>query len=81
MTKTGQWQKMAAEIPDDVLDEFCVYTTYDELPAAIEARFGGVSDTVEVSVEDDTNPEVARDLLSKIQAIPSAFEAPRNHYA
>jgi len=80
MTKTGQWQKMAAEIPDEVLDEFCVYTTYDELPAAIEARFGGTSDTVELAIEEDTDVDVARELLSKIQAIPSTFEAPLNHY-
>ena len=81
MTKTGQWQKMAAEIPDEVLDELCVYTTYDELPAAIEARFGGLSDTVELAFEDDTDPERAQDLLSKVRAIPSAFEAPANRYA
>jgi len=81
MTKTGQWKKMAAEIPDDVLDEFCVYTTYDELPRAIEARFGGTSDTVELAIETDTDLDLARDLLSRVHAIPSAFEAPANHYA
>lgn len=81
MTKTGQWQKMAAEVPDEVLDEFCVYTTYDALPAAIEARFGGISDTVELMIESDTDAEVAQDLLSKVRAIPSAFEAHANHYA
>jgi probable F420-dependent oxidoreductase len=81
MTKTGQWQKMAAEVPDHVLDEFCVYTTYDQLPAAIEARFGGVSDTVELAFEDDTDPEVAREVLSRVRAIPSGFEAFVDRYA
>lgn len=81
MTKSGQWREMAAEIPDEVLDEFCVYTTYDQLPAAIEARFGGVSDTVELAFEEDTDPELANDVLSKIRAIPSAFEAPTNRFA
>ena len=32
MSKTGQWKQMAAEIPDEVLDEFGVYATYDDLP-------------------------------------------------
>lgn len=81
MTKTGQWQKMGAEIPDEVLDEFCVYATYDELPAAIEARFGGISDTVELMIENETDVEVAQDLLSRVRAIPSAFEAHADHYA
>ena len=68
---------MAAEIPDEVLDEFCVYTTYDELPAAIEKRFGGLSDTVELAVESDTDVEVAQELLSKMRAIPSALSFSR----
>lgn len=81
MSKTGQWQKMASEVPDDVLDAFCVYTTYDQLPAAIEARFGGISDTVEVAFEDDTETEIAQDVLARIRAIPSGFEAPADRYA
>jgi probable F420-dependent oxidoreductase len=81
MTKTGQWQKMGAEVPDEVLDEFCVYATYDEIPAAIEMRFGGISDTVELAVENDTELDVAEELLSRVRAIPGAFEAYADHYA
>jgi probable F420-dependent oxidoreductase len=81
MTKTGQWMKMAGEIPDEVLDEFCIYTTYDAIPSAIEARFGGISDTIELAFEDDTDPELAADVVSKIHAIDTGFEAPADHYA
>jgi probable F420-dependent oxidoreductase len=81
MTKTGQWQKMAAEIPDDVLDEFCIYTTYDRLPAAIEERFGGISDTIELAFEDDTDPALAQEVVSRVHAIQSGFEALANRYA
>lgn len=81
MTKTGQWKKMAAEIPDEVLDEFCVYTTYDELPEAIENRFGGISDTVELAIEPETDLERAKDLLRRVRAIPSAFDAYAARYA
>ncbi len=81
MTKTGQWKKMAAEVPDDVLDEFCVSTTYDAVPAAIESRFGGISDTVELGFEDDTDPGLAQEVLSRVRAIPSPFEAPKDRYA
>ena len=81
MTKTGQWKKMAAEIPDEVLDEFCVSATYDALPAAVEARFGGYSDTVEIGFEADTDPALAQEVVSKVHAIPSGFEAPIDRYA
>ena len=81
MTKTGQWKNMAAEIPDAVLDEFCVYTTYDELPKAIEERFGGISDTVELAIEADTDRDRAHDLLSRVRAIPSAFQSHEARYA
>jgi probable F420-dependent oxidoreductase len=80
MTKTGQWKNMAAQIPDEVLDEFCIYTTYDELPDAIEKRFGGISDTVELAIEPETDLERAQDLLSRVRAIPSAFEAHAARY-
>ena len=81
MTKTGQWKKMAAEVPDEVLDEFCIYTTYDQLPKAIEARFGGVSDTVEIAFEEDTGIEVAQDVVSRVHEIGGGFEAPLDRYA
>ena len=81
MTKTGQWKKMSAEVPDEVLDEFCIYTTYDKLPEAIEARFGGVSDTVEVGFEADTDLEVAEDVVSRVHAIATGFQASLDRYA
>ena len=81
MSKTGQWKQMGAEIPDEMLDEFCVYAPYDALPKAIEARFGGISDTVEFNFEDDTDPDLAEDVLTRVHAIESRFEAPADHYA
>ena len=81
MTQTGQWKKMAAEVPDEVLDEVCIYTTYDKLTEAIEARFGGVSDTVEVGFEADTDVEVAEEVVSRVHAIATGFQAPLDRYA
>ena len=81
MSKTGQWKQMAAEIPDDMLDEFCVYAPYEQLPKAIEDRFGGISDTVEFNFEDDTDVDLAQDVVKRVHRIESRFEAPANHYA
>jgi alkanesulfonate monooxygenase SsuD/methylene tetrahydromethanopterin reductase-like flavin-dependent oxidoreductase (luciferase family) len=81
MSRTGQWKQMAAEIPDDMLDEFCIYAPYDELPRVIEQRFGGISDTVEFGFEDGTDPDLAQDIVDRVHRIASPFEAPANHYA
>ncbi len=80
MSKTGQWKQMAAEIPDEVLDEFGVYATYDELPKAIEARFGSVSDTIELGFEEDTDIDFARDILAGVRSIKASFRDPHAHY-
>lgn len=74
MTRAGQWEQMAAEIPDNVLDHFCVAATWDNLPKAIEQRFGGVSDAVDFSL-DGAEPDHAQEILAKVRAIPHAFKA------
>jgi len=72
---------MAAEVPDDVVEEFGVFATYDALPKAIEARFGGISDTVEFSFETDTDPAHAQSIIERVHEIGSGFEAHADHYA
>jgi probable F420-dependent oxidoreductase len=73
MSKAGQWDRMAAQIPDDVVRLFAAVGTHRELAAAIEQRFGGVSDSVSLSggygVRQDVPPEVIQD----IHRIKSAF--------
>ena len=80
MSRTGQWKKMAAEVPDDLVDEFGVFATYENLPKAIEERFGGISDTVEFGFEADTDPDYARSIIEQVHQIGSRFEAHANHY-
>ena len=46
MTKKGEWDKPAAEVPDEVLDLFCISGRHDQVAALIEKRFGGVSDVI-----------------------------------
>jgi probable F420-dependent oxidoreductase len=73
MSKQGQWSRMAAEVPDDVLDLFVARATYDDLPAAIEARYGGIVDTVALDFAPGTPASVRRATVSAVQAIPSRF--------
>jgi hypothetical protein len=50
------------------------------LPEAIEGRFGGISDTVELGFEDDTDTDLAQDVIKRVHGIASRFEAPAKHY-
>ena len=74
MTRAGQWEQMAAEIPDDILDHFCVSAVWDNLPEAISQRFGGVSDSVDFSLAG-AEPDRAKEILARVHAIPNAFTA------
>lgn len=72
-TRQGEWSKMAAMVPDEVLDLFVARATYRDLPAAIEQRFGGLVDTVGIEFLATDPPELRREVIQAIQAIPSAF--------
>jgi hypothetical protein len=74
MSKQGQWNRMAAEVPDDVLDLFVARATYDELPAAIEKRYGGIVDTVSVDFASGTSAATRRATIRAIYGIPCSFK-------
>jgi probable F420-dependent oxidoreductase len=73
-TRQGAWDKMAAMVSDEVLELFVARAPYSDLPAAIQKRFGGVVDTISLEFLSDDPPEVKRDLIKAIQAIPSSFQ-------
>jgi probable F420-dependent oxidoreductase len=79
MSKAGQWDKMAAEISDDVVRLFAAVGTHRELAKAIEQRFGGVSDAVAPSGGYGVHQALPPDLIQDIRRIPSVFtEHPRD---
>jgi hypothetical protein len=44
MSKAGQWDRMAAEVSDEVVRLFAAVGTHRDLAKEIEQRFGGVAD-------------------------------------
>ena len=42
MSLRGEWDAMADEISDDVLEEFAVVATYEDLPRRLKEKLGGV---------------------------------------
>jgi probable F420-dependent oxidoreductase len=73
MSKRGEWSKMAAEVPDEVVREFTAVATYDELPEAIRQRFGGITDTLTLVFAPDTPEGRVREILAELRRIPSPF--------
>src|SRR3546814_5044791 len=72
MVAAGQWDKIAAQVPDDAVRLFAAIGTYDRIIPAIEARFGGVSDTVSSNIPDERL--LPPDLLQEIRALRTPFE-------
>ena len=73
MSVEGQWDRMPAEVSDDTVRIFAACGRYDGLHAAIEARFGGVADSVDVHFPPNTPPGLARELVADIRRIPHTF--------
>jgi probable F420-dependent oxidoreductase len=74
MSVANQWDKMAAEISDDVVRIFAACGTYDELPRAIEQRFGGAADSIDIHFAPDTPTGLVRELVTDIKRIPHEFK-------
>ncbi len=72
MSKEGQWDKMSAEVPDEVLEAFTVIGTYEELAPKFEARYGGITDST--TIEFKGIPEgKAREILQDLKKVTSPF--------
>ncbi len=69
----GRWDDMAAEISDDVVRIFAACGTFSELPRAVEERFGGVADAIDIHFPAGTPAGLAKELVSDIQRIPHDF--------
>src|SRR6516165_6280970 len=74
MSIAGRWNEMAAEVTNDVVRIFAACGTYDEIVGAVEARFGGLADAIEVNFPTGTPAGLQRDLLTEIRRIPHIFE-------
>lgn len=73
MSKAGQWADMAAEVSDDVVALFTAIGTYQTIASAIEQRFGGLSDALNVGGTSLAPTGLPPDLLADIKRIPTTF--------
>jgi probable F420-dependent oxidoreductase len=73
MSLGGRWNEMAAEVSDEVVHIFAACGTYGEIAKAIEMRFGGLADSIEMSFPAGAPVGLQRELLADIRRIPHAF--------
>jgi probable F420-dependent oxidoreductase len=73
MSKDGKWAEMAAEVSDDVVSLFAAIGTYQDITAAIERRFGGLSDALNIGGTTLAPTGLPPDLLTDIKRIPVSF--------
>ncbi len=73
LAKQGKWNEMAAAVPDDVVQEFSAVGRYDQLTAAIERQFGGLTDSLLLGLVPSVSPEERQELLQDLHGIPCAF--------
>jgi probable F420-dependent oxidoreductase len=74
MSLAGRWNEMAAEVPDDVVRIFAACGTYSEIAHAIQMRYGGLADAIELNFSAGTSPGLQCELVSDIRRIPHIFE-------
>jgi probable F420-dependent oxidoreductase len=74
MSKRGQWNEMAKQVPDDVVHEFAAVAPYDQLVGAVEKRFGGLVDSIALGFSEETPVGLARELVSDLRRLPQTFE-------
>jgi probable F420-dependent oxidoreductase len=70
LSKNNGWDQMAALVSDDVVRLFAAVGRHDEIAAAIEDRFGGISDAVGASASPEIPADLPPDVIQDIQRIP-----------
>ena len=67
----GRWLEMGREISDEMLDQFAVYGTYDQIAARIKERWGGIVNRTGffMPVRHEGDKERLREIIRQIQAI------------
>jgi probable F420-dependent oxidoreductase len=67
----GKWAEMRQQISDEMLDQFAVIGTYDEIVARIRERWGGIVNRIAlvIPVRNQGDKERLKALIGELQAI------------
>jgi probable F420-dependent oxidoreductase len=70
MSLKGQWSEMPKAVSDDVLEQFIVAGTYDQIVPRLLERFGGICTSVSLDLPHETPDDEARasELIAQLHA-------------
>jgi probable F420-dependent oxidoreductase len=74
MTREGQWDKLAGEISDDVLDLFAAAGRHDQIKGVITRRFADTSDALSARDAPGAATPMPKELLAELEAIATPFK-------
>ncbi len=60
LSMEGKWAEMASEITDEMLNEFAIVGTYDEIVPKIKERYSGVASTLDFGYATATQEQAER---------------------
>lgn len=80
MSREGKWKEMAAQVPDEVVHEFAAVAPYDRLKDALQARFGGISDSIELAFDEQTAPGFQQEILKDIKTVEATCKGPNTSW-
>ena len=69
----GKWDDMVGLITDDMMEEFCVIGTWDEMPTRMKEKFAGINTQVNFAAEP-TNPDEEaqiKEIIAELRKIPA----------
>ncbi|MSQ42502.1 MAG: LLM class flavin-dependent oxidoreductase, partial [Dehalococcoidia bacterium] len=72
----GGWDEMVGVITDDMLEQFCVIGTWDELPAQMREKYAGINTQVAFAADPRNPDEEAqiREIIAALKTIPAVGE-------
>lgn len=70
MSKEGRWAEMPAELPDEMVEQFCVKGRPSEIPKLIEERSAGLVDRLTLYAPYASEPELWGDIVTGVKALP-----------
>jgi len=73
----GKWDDMVGLISDEMMEEFCVIGTWDELPAKMREKFAGINTQVNFGADPKNPDEEAqiKEIVASLKTIPAVGEA------
>ncbi|MFY0614513.1 MAG: TIGR03617 family F420-dependent LLM class oxidoreductase [Hyphomicrobiaceae bacterium] len=73
LPRENRWDEMAEQIPDEKIDLFATLAKYEDLPASIEKRYGGLADSVLLQISSADDVDRLAECIAAIQRIPTAY--------